>query len=203
LLFDLEGHGREDLIDEVDVSRTVGWFTSVYPLLLEAEPGAALTDTLKSVKEQIRAVPSRGIEYGIARYLSANQEYVEKLKSQPVAELVFNYLGQVDRLAGAEGDTKPLLDWESPEHAPNDPRSHVLEVEGVVLGGCLRLAWKYSRNLHARATVERIANRYAEILQSLVDQCINDQAGGFTPSDFPAARLDQETLNALIARIRG
>ncbi len=203
LLFDLEGHGREDLIDGVDVSRTVGWFTNVYPLLLEAAAGAALTDTLKSVKEQIRAVPWRGIEYGIARYLSADQEYVEKLKSQPPAELVFNYLGQVDRLPGAEGDTKPLLDWESPEHAPNDQRSHLLEVEGVVLGGCLRLAWKYSRNLHARATVEQIASRYAEILQSLVDQCINDQAGGFTPSDFPAARLDQETLNALIARIRG
>lgn len=203
LLVDLEGHGREDLIDGVDVSRTVGWFTSVYPLLLAAEPGAALTDTLKSVKEQIRAVPSRGIEYGIARYLSASQEYVEKLKSQPAAELVFNYLGQVDRLAGAEGDTKPLLDWESPEHAPDDPRSHVLEIEGVVLGSCLRLAWKYSRNLHARATIEQLANRYAAILQSLVDQCTNDQPGGFTPSDFPAARLDQETLNALIARIRG
>jgi non-ribosomal peptide synthase protein (TIGR01720 family) len=79
----------------------------------------------------------------------------------------------------------------------------VLEVEGVVLGGCLRLAWKYSRNLHARAIIEQIANRYAEILQSLVDQCLNDRAGGFTPSDFPAARLDQETLNALIVRIRG
>jgi non-ribosomal peptide synthase protein (TIGR01720 family) len=63
--------------------------------------------------------------------------------------------------------------------------------------------WKYSRNLHAPSTIERIAGRYAEILRSLIDDCTRAESRGFTPSDFPAARLDQETLDALIARIQG
>jgi non-ribosomal peptide synthase protein (TIGR01720 family) len=203
VLVDLEGHGREDLFDDLDVSRTAGWFTSVYPLLLETEPGVFLTDALKSVKEQIRTVPLRGIEYGIARYLSADRAYVKKLESQPSAEIVFNYLSQVDRVAGPEADWKPLLDWESPQRTPGDSRSHVLEIEGIVHNARLRLTWKYSRNLHARTTIERIADRYQEILQLLIDQCTNVESGSFTPSDFPAARLDQETLDLLIAQIRG
>ena len=203
LLVDLEGHGREDLFDDLDISRTIGWFTSVYPLLLETTAGLSPTNALKSVKEQIRAVPLRGVGYGIARYLNTDRGYVEKLESQPPAEIVFNYLGQIDHVLKAGGDWRLLLDWEAPEHAPNQLRSHRLEVEGIVHSGCLRLTWKYSRNLHALATIERITDRYAEILQLLVDHCTTIEAGGFTPSDFPAARLDQKTLDALIARIRG
>jgi len=203
LLVDLEGHGREDLFEDVDVSRTTGWFTNVYPLFLETEAGASLTDTLKSVKEQIRAVPLHGVEYGMARWLGTDRDYVEKLESQPRPEIVFNYLGQIDRVVSAGGDWKLMADWDSPEHAPNDPRSHVLEIEGVVQGRCLILTWKFSNNLHRHATISRVANRYAELLRSLIEHCAILEAGSFTPSDFPAARLDQETLDALMEQIRG
>ncbi len=203
LLVDLEGHGREDLFEDVDVSRTTGWFTNVYPLLLETEAGPSLTDTLRCVKEQIRAVPLRGVEYGMARWLGTDRDYVEKLESQPQPEIVFNYLGQIDRVVSAGGDWKLMADWDSPEHAPNDPRSHVLEIEGIVQGRRLILTWKFSNNLHNHATIDGIANRYAEILRSLIEHCANLEAGSFTPSDFPAARLDQETLDALMEQIRG
>jgi non-ribosomal peptide synthase protein (TIGR01720 family) len=203
LLVDLEGHGREDLFDDLDLSRTAGWFTSLYPLLIETSPGVLPTDALKSVKEQMRAVPLRGIEYGIARYLSTDRDYVEKLESQPPAEILFNYLGQIDRVLMAGGDWKLLLESDAPEHAPNELRSHLLEIEGVVHNSCLRLTWRYSRNLHEFATIERIAGRYAQTLQLLVQHCTNVGTRGFTPSDFPAARLDQKTLDALVARIQG
>ena len=151
----------------------------------------------------MRAVPLRGIEYGIGRYLGADRDYVAKLESQPPAEILFNYLGQIDRVVMAGGDWKLLLKSDAPEHAPNELRSHLLEIEGVVHGGCLRLTWKYSSNLHEHATIERIAARYAETLQLLVQLCTNVETRGFTPSDFPAARLDQKTLDALVARIQG
>ncbi|MDQ3918643.1 MAG: amino acid adenylation domain-containing protein [Acidobacteriota bacterium] len=202
LLVTLEGHGREDLFDDLDISRTVGWFTSAYPLLLEAADDSP-TEILKSVKEQIRAVPLRGVGYGIARYLSSDRSYVEELESQPRAEVLFNYLGQIDQLLAAGGDWQLLPEAGGPEHAADEPRGHLLELEGIVHRGRLRMNWKYSRNLHAPSTIERIAGRYAEILRSLVDDCTRAESRGFTPSDFPAARLDQETLDALIARIQG
>lgn len=78
-----------------------------------------------------------------------------------------------------------------------------MEIEGIVHRGCLRLLWKYSRQLHAPTTIQRIAGRYAEVLRSLVDQCAKAETRSFTPSDFPAARLDQKMLDALITRIQG
>jgi amino acid adenylation domain-containing protein/non-ribosomal peptide synthase protein (TIGR01720 family) len=202
LLVTLEGHGREDLFDDLDISRTVGWFTSTYPLLLEAVAGGSPTETLKSVKEQIRAVPLRGVGYGIARYLSSDRGYVESLESQPPAEVLFNYLGQIDQLVAARGDWQLLPEASGPEHAADEPLGHLLEVEGIVHGDRLRMIWAYSRGLHATATIERIAGRYAEVLRSLVDACTKAESRGYTPSDFPAARLDQKTLDALIAQIQ-
>jgi amino acid adenylation domain-containing protein/non-ribosomal peptide synthase protein (TIGR01720 family) len=203
LLVDLEGHGREDLFEDLDLSRTTGWFTSLYPLLLETSTGVSPTDTLKHVKELMRAVPLRGIEYGIGRYLSPARDFVERLESQPPAEIIFNYLGQLDRVVLAGEDWKLVLESKAPEHAPNEIRSHLLEIEGAVHGGCLRLTWKFSRNLHKLATIQRIAGRYAETLELLIHLCTNAETRGFTPSDFPAARLDQKTLDALVARIQG
>ncbi|MEE8584779.1 MAG: amino acid adenylation domain-containing protein, partial [Acidobacteriota bacterium] len=92
VLVDLEGHGREDLFEDVDLSRTVGWFTAVYPLLLQVEesgPGPAL----KSVKEQLRGVPGRGLGYGLLRYLGQGRETARRLEEMPQAEVSFNYLG--------------------------------------------------------------------------------------------------------------
>jgi non-ribosomal peptide synthase protein (TIGR01720 family) len=203
LLVALEGHGREDLFDELDISRTVGWFTSLYPLLLEPAAGGSPTETLKSVKEQVRAVPLRGAGYGIGRYLSADRAYVEELEAQPPAEVLFNYFGQIDHILAADAGWKLLPASGGHEHAPDELRSHLLEVEGIVHGRRLRLTWKYSRNLHAPATIGRLAARYAEVLRSLIERCATAETRGFTPSDFPAARLDQKTLDALITRLQG
>ena len=120
LFTNLEGHGRENLFDDVDLSRTVGWFTSIFPLRLELpasgnrwEPGAAL----KAIKEQLRQVPQHGIGYGILRYLCPDLD----LAAQPEPSIVFNYLGQYDHvLAGsklfrfASESTGP---WHSPQTA--------------------------------------------------------------------------------------
>src|SRR5262249_5378928 len=101
LIVDVEGHGREVLSEEVELTRTVGWFTSIYPLLLETEGGSDSVESLKSVKEQVRRVKNGGIGYGVLRYLSADEAVRRQLAAQPAAEISFNYLGRHDQ-AGTE-----------------------------------------------------------------------------------------------------
>ncbi|MGH9668272.1 MAG: condensation domain-containing protein, partial [Bryobacteraceae bacterium] len=197
LQIDMEGHGREDLFAAVDLSRTVGWFTTLYPVALHAEHDSSPEETVKAVKEQLREIPLRGLGYGLLRYF--RQDAGEA--SRPRAEILFNYLGQTDRALAAEGAWKPVLGLNGPEQSPANERSHVLEINGIVSGGQLTMTWTYSREIHEHSTIERIARRYNAILSGLVDKCRNAKLSSFTPSDFPAARIDQESLDALIAHI--
>jgi amino acid adenylation domain-containing protein/non-ribosomal peptide synthase protein (TIGR01720 family) len=197
LLIDLEAHGREDLFPGVDLSRTVGWLTATYPALLwidQSDPGMAL----RSVKEQLRQIPRHGIGYGLLRY-SGDQG--ERFASQPQAEIVFNYLGQAERMLGVGGDWRPVVGANGGERTTRSRRCHLLEVNGIVISGELRLAWAYSRKVHSAETIERLAGRYMETLRSLITHCCSVEVGGYTPSDFPAARIDQKSLDLLMGRI--
>ncbi len=97
----LEGHGREEIVEGVDLSRTVGWFTSMYPVFLHLKQKASWGEALKSVKEQLRQIPNQGIGYGILRYLSSDEETVNKLQQLPKPEISFNYLGQFDQVVAS------------------------------------------------------------------------------------------------------
>ncbi|VEP18728.1 Non-ribosomal peptide synthase [Hyella patelloides LEGE 07179] len=201
LLVNLEGHGREDIADEVNLSRTVGWFTTVFPVLLSLEDTFDLGDALKKVKEQLRSIPNRGIGYGVLRYLSEEPKVTEELKSLPQAEVVFNYLGQFDQslspssLFGLAPESSGLAS------SPKNKRSHLLEINGMVNQGQLQIKWSYSQNLHDRTTIEALAQYYVEALRSLIAHCQSPDAGGFTPSDFPLAQLKQEELDAALGMV--
>ena len=93
---DLEGHGREDIVSGVDLSRTVGWFTSIFPVRLELDGGCGPGEALKSVKEQLRGIPQRGVGYGLLRYLSGDPEMTAAARGVPGPEMSFNYLGQFE-----------------------------------------------------------------------------------------------------------
>ncbi|MGH7360682.1 MAG: condensation domain-containing protein, partial [Candidatus Methylomirabilales bacterium] len=196
LLLDLEGHGREELFEEVDLSRTVGWFTTLFPvpLALETqEPGEAL----KSVKEQLRAIPRRGIGYGVLRYLHPDPAVRAALRGLPQAEVSFNYLGQLDAMLSEGSLLGPAREGSGPPHSPRGQRPHLLDINGFVAGGRLQLQWTYSTRVHRRATVEHLAQGFLEALEALIAHCQSPEAGGFTASDFPLARLRAQTLNKL------
>ncbi|HEX6747475.1 MAG TPA: amino acid adenylation domain-containing protein [Longimicrobium sp.] len=201
-LVELEGHGREDLFEDVDSSRTVGWFTTMYPVLLRAvgDVGA----TVKAAKETLRAVPRRGIGYGMLRWIGEPADRA-LLASRARPEVSFNYLGQVD--GSAQGDRSPLLvPAEEPAGAVRSPRAqrrHRIAVEGMTAGGRLRMAFWHSTAVYRRETVERLAEAYASALRALIAHCREGGAGGFTPSDFPEAGLDQASLDALMAQLGG
>jgi non-ribosomal peptide synthase protein (TIGR01720 family) len=193
---DLEGHGREELLEGVDLARTVGWFTTLFPVCLElgAEPPG---EALKAVKEQLRRIPNKGIGYGMLCYVHPDPEVRAALQALPPPEISFNYLGQLDQTLSESSLFRPARESSGPPHSPLGRRPHLLEVNGWVAEGRLQLQWSYSQRVHRRATVERLAQGFLEALEALIVHCQSPEAGGFTPSDFPLARLKAQTLNKL------
>ncbi|HXA86026.1 MAG TPA: amino acid adenylation domain-containing protein, partial [Candidatus Dormibacteraeota bacterium] len=197
VLIELEGHGRENLFEDIDLSRTTGWFTTTYPVVLKVPPGEQWSEgrTIKSIKEQLRQTPNRGFHYSLLRFLSGDQEITRLLNEAPVPEIGFNYLGQFDQLlapaqlfaSATESAGKPI--------ASENRRRHVIEINAIVVQGKLRLSWSYSSKLHRQETIERISGRFISNLRGLIAHCRSEQAGGYTPSDFPLANMNQEELD--------
>ncbi|MEM6612305.1 MAG: condensation domain-containing protein, partial [Cyanobacteria bacterium P01_C01_bin.72] len=183
LLIDLEGHGREEILEDVDLSRTVGWFTTLFPVHLQLDQDSDLGTTIKSVKEQLRAIPDRGIGYGLLRYGSQNQE-IAKLLSTIEAEVAFNYLGQFNQVLPESSLFSLAPEGSGSEHSLNGTRTHLLEINSEVYQGNLQISWSFSKNLHRRTTIETLAQNYIQTLRSLIAHCQSPEAGGFTPSDF-------------------
>jgi amino acid adenylation domain-containing protein/non-ribosomal peptide synthase protein (TIGR01720 family) len=205
LLVDLEGHGREDLFPDfpdLDLARTVGWFTSVFPVALRLGEARGPGEALAEIKEQLRRVPRQGIGYGLLRYLGA-PEIAARLEALPRAEVSFNYLGQLDQTL-PEGALFAFARQDAgPSRAPAGRRSHLLEIDAFVLSGRLELRWTYGAGCHRRATIERLAGFYLEALRGLIDHCLAPGAGRLTPADFPLADLARSELDRLLESATG
>jgi amino acid adenylation domain-containing protein/non-ribosomal peptide synthase protein (TIGR01720 family) len=159
------GHGREELFEGVDVSRTVGWFETGHPLA--ATPGASAGEALRAVREALRRVPGHGIGYGVLRHLG-RPEVRERLGRQGWSDVRFNYVGRFEEAAGA-GERWRLADL-SPDSvvSPLLERTHLLDVMAMVREGRLRTTWTYSENRHRRETIERLAAAFAARLDDLI-----------------------------------
>jgi amino acid adenylation domain-containing protein/non-ribosomal peptide synthase protein (TIGR01720 family) len=202
LLVDLEGHGREELFDDVDLSRTVGWFTTLFPVLLDMQQADGPGAVLRAIKEQLRRIPNHGLGYGVLRYLSRNSELVAQAPALAHAEVSFNYWGQVDQAVSKEAFFGPAMESSGPSHSPYGMRSYLIELTSIVAGGQLHLSWTYSTHVHDGATIERLAQGYLAALRTLIAHCRSREASGYTPADFPLTHLDQLTLERLIGNNR-
>ncbi len=202
VLVDVEGHGREDTIPDVDVTRTVGWFTTVYPVLIECPLGGSPANVLTSVKEQLRAIPRRGLGYGLLRYLRGGLPSTA-IEAMPAAEISFNYLGQIDQALPETSTFGRARESSGPAHSPKARRRYLLDVAANVSAGALRVRFAYSEARHERATIERLAEGFLASLRALIAHAISPEAGGYTPADFPRARLTQGFIDALAARDPG
>ena len=171
LLVGVEGHGREDLFDDVDVSRTVGWFTTLFPVTLALPDSDNPGEALKSVKAQLRRVPNHGIGCGLLRYLSDTAETMARLEGQPKPQISFNYLGEVHPSLGDASPIQMAEQWVGMLNNSGACRFHPLEINAVVARGQLHIMWSYSEGLHDRETVRHIAETYADKLRTLIDHC--------------------------------
>ncbi|MCK4258178.1 MAG: amino acid adenylation domain-containing protein, partial [Halanaerobiales bacterium] len=186
ILLNLEGHGREEILEDIDLSRTISWFTSIYPVYLVKQ--ATVDQTIKYVKESLRMIPEKGINYGIARYLQ-DDEYLQQIN--PV--ISFNYLGQFDIGFGqvqeeSTNDEQNLLYNcnELPGEAFHKQNSHqyLIDIYGVVSNGKLQMNIKYNQKYFSDKTMEEIKNLYQHNLIETVDHCLGQEQRIYTVSDF-------------------
>ncbi|GAA0706299.1 hypothetical protein GCM10009548_94410 [Streptomyces malaysiensis subsp. malaysiensis] len=209
VLVDLEGHGREEFTDGVDLSRTVGWFSSIYPVRLDPgrldwrevlAGGPAVGDALKQVKEQLRGIPDNGLGFGLLRHL--NLDTKPALAGFLPRQIGFNYLGRFDMAGRAE-----YADWAAaPEKAPgfsdrSAPMMYALSLNAVTEdhadGPRLRVAWAFPGALFREPEVKELSEVWAQVLQALVTHVEGGASGGHTPSDLPLVSLSQQEIDEL------
>jgi amino acid adenylation domain-containing protein/non-ribosomal peptide synthase protein (TIGR01720 family) len=201
-LVDVEGHGREALFADVDLTSTVGWFTAIFPALLDLGEVSDAGEELKRIKEQVRSVPRGGLGYGLSRYMGASQEVRRRLEGLPQAQVIFNYLGRQDGGGGATtSGWRNASEPRGPSHSPLARRRYLLEINGGITGGRLQMYWAYSESVHRRETIERVAESFTEALHRLIAHCQSPDAGSLTASDFAAAKLSQTEFDSLLAEL--
>ncbi|VXD10550.1 Non-ribosomal peptide synthase, involved in Hassallidin biosynthesis [Planktothrix serta PCC 8927] len=197
----MEGHGRDELSSDLDITRTLGWFTTLYPFCLElSSQDLTVKNLVRTVKEQVRSVPKCGFGYGLLRYL--NPETADDLALESPSQISFNYLGQV---RGESGQNRLLNllneDVELTRH-PEGNCPHIIDVMAIVVEGQLRVDWLYSSQLHQEETVNQWAESFQQNLAEILAHCceVSKSISEYTPSDFPLVRISQPNLDSLQER---
>ena len=200
LLIDLEGHGRSQLFDNLNLSRTVGWFTNIVPVnldLTELSDINNLGEAIKCIKEQLR-IPNNGIDYSVWRYLSQNKPQDIEL---PKSEISFNYLGQFDSILTTSNVFEIAKESPGLTQDPNSERSYLLEINGLIIEEELKLTWTYSKHFYEKSVIDNLGEKYLETLIKLIEHCQSSESGGYTPSDFSLAELEQNQLDDILGQV--
>jgi amino acid adenylation domain-containing protein/thioester reductase-like protein/non-ribosomal peptide synthase protein (TIGR01720 family) len=199
----LEGHGREEIIEDVDISRTVGWFTTQYPVILDIEKADDLAFSIKNVKETLRRIPNKGIGHGILKFLTP-PEKKESLKFKQTPEIVFNYLGEfgeesyavIDKISG-------ITDLNIQDNISPDFRfDHKIDIEGVTTEGKLNLYFFYNKHQYERNTIENFAKIFKTQLIKIIDHCQEKEQRELAPSDLGYTHLTLEELEQITSEIK-
>lgn len=197
--FDLEAHGRELSYDGMDLSRTVGWFTSIYPVTLSVDAHAPVAQALRAVQEQLAAIPRRGAGFGVLRYICGDARVRDALSALPSRDISFNYLGQ---FAGQEdGVIRTAPEDMGPARAPDAERRHLIEVDGAVCFGRLGFTWVYSRAQYDADSIRELAEAMREELEAIVAAARTQQKATLSAESYPAARMDEGDFARLMSKL--
>lgn len=182
IVIGLEGHGREELFDTVDITETVGWFTSLYPVALKNFEND-LETTIVETKENLRAIPNKGIGYGVLRYLSTDDTIRTEL-SIDTEQIIFNYLGQVGQEQGEEGTFSFSSENKGKEIGEANHTGSKITINCIIVDGVLSLSWSYDANRFHADTVIAIATGYKSALEAVISLCTNTVNQVYTPNDY-------------------
>ncbi|NEW07888.1 amino acid adenylation domain-containing protein [Paenibacillus sp. SYP-B3998] len=193
----LEGHGREEIFEQIDVTRTVGWFTTMYPILLEMGHRADLPLQIKTVKEQLRRVPNKGIGYGVLKYMTS-PEHKEEVVFRLQPEIRFNYQGHI------EGSSASALfrssDWSSGRSLSEEAEAlFVLDINGSIENGVLTLSIEYSRHELEQSEIQQLGERLHARLVEVSNHCAEKEEKELTPADLGSKELSIDELNDILA----
>jgi amino acid adenylation domain-containing protein/non-ribosomal peptide synthase protein (TIGR01720 family) len=198
LLIALEGHGREEILDDVNISRTVGWFTSVHPVLLNLSYYHDLARQMKEIKENLHQVPNKGIGYGMLKHLTAKKnKHEDRLMFNHLPEINFNYLGQFD--GGLEQMESFGMAKESSGNMRSlkEEREYKFDVSGVIKNNRLIMSISYNKKQFKPETIEKLTSQYEQELNRLITYCSEKREREITPSDFGIKGLSIEDFDAL------
>ena len=189
LIIELEGHGREEMESGINISRTVGWFTSLYPIRLNMQD-EDLDANIKSLKEQIRSVPNKGFDFGILRYLK------DEFSEQDHRYVRFNYLGHDEsRMKHKSFEFIPVGDGLDTD--PHNPLTAILDLTAIIVDDKLSLAVQFSQNKFLEANMRHFLRVYKDRISEIIELSHLAPDKQFTPSDFSASGLSQDDLDRL------
>ncbi|WP_276736404.1 surfactin non-ribosomal peptide synthetase SrfAA [Bacillus sp. (in: firmicutes)] len=192
----LEGHGREEIIEDLTISRTVGWFTSMYPMVLDMKHADDLGYQLKQMKEDIRHVPNKGVGYGILRYLTA-PEHKEEMAFSIQPDVSFNYLGQFDDMSDAGLFTRSELP-SGQSLSPETEKPNALDVVGYIENGKLTMSLAYHSLEFHEKTVQTFSDSFKAHLLRIIEHCLSQDGTELTPSDLGDDDLTLDELDKLM-----
>ncbi|UZI26833.1 non-ribosomal peptide synthetase [Streptomyces sp. VB1] len=209
-VLDLESHGRdEDLVPGAELSRTVGWFTTMYPVRIDAGDaawhevtagGPAVSTALKRVKEQLRGTPGNGAGYGLLRHLAAGA--ADTFRAHPSPQLGFNYMGRFTAASASASADWGVLAGGVAGQPEQTPLAHVLDVNAVARqdqdgGLALRATWTWADRILDGADMRALADLWVEALAGLAAHTTTPNVGGLTPTDVTDTTLTQDDLDDL------
>ncbi|ORX95071.1 hypothetical protein K493DRAFT_351909 [Basidiobolus meristosporus CBS 931.73] len=191
----MEGHGRETWRDGIDVSRTVGWFTTLYPLVVEISEDLDQLSVLKRVKDQRKLMPGNGLVYGLLRYMSNNPE--NRFKDD-VIQIGFNYLGRFQQLESKNAFFQPVdatYDFDQLHIGNEWRRDHVFDVTITVEHDCLKAEIVFNTSLHTEEIVSEWLFKWDEALGNMIESCAQIDTIEHTRSDFSLVKFNEAEFN--------
>ncbi|QBG56334.1 non-ribosomal peptide synthetase [Bacillus amyloliquefaciens] len=198
----MEGHGREEHLEHLDISRTIGWFTSIYPVLVDtsfqdqADDSERLGYHIKRTKDMMRRIPHKGAGYGVLKYISKFWEETES----DTPEISFNYLGQFDREIRSSGfDVSPVKAGN--EISPDWERPYTLDISGSVSSECLSMNVVYNRFQYQKETIEVLTEHFHTFLKQIIAHCTGKEEREWSAADFSDEELTLEDLSDIMGAV--
>jgi amino acid adenylation domain-containing protein/non-ribosomal peptide synthase protein (TIGR01720 family) len=196
VLINLEGHGREQDFLNINIARTVGWFTSIYPVILDFTQTDDISQQIIRIKENLRQIPQKGIGYGISRYLTSSENKGRVILNRE-PEIIFNYLGQFDQDINKE--VFELSRFPSGRNVSQDSeRSNALDIIGVIVDGKLSITFNYNKYEYDKNTIQKLSNSFNKNLKNIIEHCMTKEEVQITPSDTTAKSIDLEEFDKIL-----
>jgi non-ribosomal peptide synthase protein (TIGR01720 family) len=193
----LEGHGREPVVTGIDVSRTVGWFTSLYPVVVPAPSGAELGRQIKETKEILHRVPNKGIGFGILKQITP-AALAGAASTFLLPRISFNYLGQFDAEISNQR-FNVATSGVGRSVADRFVREFELDVSAIIANRCLSLSITYGSKRFRKQTIESLLQKTVEHLERIVAFCCDSKERELTPSDLDFKELSIDELDSLLS----
>lgn len=192
----MEGHGREHIATDIDLTKTVGWFTTLYPLYLDTSEATTPANLIKAVKEQLRQIPDKGLGYGVLRYINK-----EPLIKNDAWDVQFNYLGQLDNVVRESKLLSIASESTGAGKSEEQTVNEKLSINSHIREGVLVLNWSYSNMHYNEETIKTLANRFILNLEFLIEHCLDQEKSGsvYTPSDYGlGSHVSYQELDAFL-----